>query len=172
MAACGTIYSSGNVLGSGVQMGSAGDTASAEPATVKVGITLPRFLAFLVAQFLGAVNDNAFKITLILFLLSIISGEARQVRYSSRATVLFPIPFLLFSPIDSRSIAFCYGPSFPRSSRWRSRPSDFIHVAFRSCSSSCFSPRPTAPFTRPRNTESCRRFSLTLTSPPPTASSS
>jgi MFS family permease len=56
-------------------------------------------LPFLTAQFLGATNDNAFKITLILFLLSIVRGEARQVRYSSLATALFPIPFLLFSPM-------------------------------------------------------------------------
>ena len=51
------------------------------------------------AQFLGAANDNAFKITLILFVLSMVSGEARQVRYSSLATALYAIPFLLFSPI-------------------------------------------------------------------------
>jgi acyl-[acyl-carrier-protein]-phospholipid O-acyltransferase/long-chain-fatty-acid--[acyl-carrier-protein] ligase len=76
-----------------------GDTASAPAVAVKVGTTTPRFLAFLAAQFLGAANDNAFKITLILFVLSVVSGEARQVRYSSIATALYPIPFLLFSPL-------------------------------------------------------------------------
>jgi len=99
MAACEATYSSTNVLKSGAQMASATDKAPALSAGAKVGITSPRFLAFLVAQFLGALNDNAFKITLILFVLSVVSGEARQVRYSSFATALFPIPFLLFSPL-------------------------------------------------------------------------
>ena len=65
----------------------------------KVRITSPRFLAFLTAQALGAANDNALKITLVLFLISVVSGEGREVRYSSLATALFPIPFLLFSPV-------------------------------------------------------------------------
>ena len=99
MAAYATSYSSGNVLKSGAQMTPSGDTASTPAVAVKVGTTTPRFLAFLAAQFLGAANDNAFKITLILFVLSVVSGEARQVRYSSIATALFPIPFLLFSPL-------------------------------------------------------------------------
>jgi acyl-[acyl-carrier-protein]-phospholipid O-acyltransferase/long-chain-fatty-acid--[acyl-carrier-protein] ligase len=80
-------------------MASASDRAPIEPAAAKVGISSPRFLAFLVAQFLGAVNDNAFKITLILYVLSVVSGEARQIRYSSFATAIFPIPYLLFSPL-------------------------------------------------------------------------
>ena len=76
-----------------------GDTASSQSASTAIGIASPRFLAFLTAQFLGNANDNAFKVTLILFVLSIVRGEARQVRYSSLATALVPIPFLLFSPI-------------------------------------------------------------------------
>jgi acyl-[acyl-carrier-protein]-phospholipid O-acyltransferase / long-chain-fatty-acid--[acyl-carrier-protein] ligase len=80
-------------------MAPATDTVRAQAAAAKVGISSPRFLAFLVAQFLGAVNDNAFKITLILIVLSKVAGEASQVRYSSLATALFPIPFLLFSPL-------------------------------------------------------------------------
>jgi MFS family permease len=99
MAAFATAHSTENVLESGAQMTPSGDTASAQPTAVKVEITSPRFLAFLTAQFLGAANDNSFKITLILFLLSVVSGEASQVRYSSLATALFPVPFLLFSPI-------------------------------------------------------------------------
>jgi len=62
-------------------------------------ISSPRFQAFLVAQFLGAANDNAFKITLVLFMLSAISGAARQLKFSSLASALYPVPFLLFSPL-------------------------------------------------------------------------
>ncbi len=59
----------------------------------------PRFHAFLLAQFLGAANDNAFKVTLVLLILARVPDEATQVRYASLVTALFPIPFLLFSPI-------------------------------------------------------------------------
>jgi acyl-[acyl-carrier-protein]-phospholipid O-acyltransferase/long-chain-fatty-acid--[acyl-carrier-protein] ligase len=59
----------------------------------------PRFHAFLLAQFLGAANDNAFKVTLVLWILSTVPDEATQVFYASLVTALFPIPFLLFSPI-------------------------------------------------------------------------
>lgn len=65
----------------------------------KTRISSFRFQAFLAAQFLGAANDNAFKITLVLFMLSAISGEARQLEFSSLATALYPVPFLLFSPL-------------------------------------------------------------------------
>ena len=80
-------------------MGEASSKATAPRASSKVRIVSPRFLAFLAAQALGAANDNALKITLVLFLISAVSGETRQVRYSSLATALFPIPFLLFSPV-------------------------------------------------------------------------
>jgi acyl-[acyl-carrier-protein]-phospholipid O-acyltransferase/long-chain-fatty-acid--[acyl-carrier-protein] ligase len=78
------------------------DSTHAAPrsqASGKVRIASARFLAFLTAQALGAANDNALKITLVLFLISVVSGQARQVRYSGLATALFPIPFLLFSPL-------------------------------------------------------------------------
>jgi acyl-[acyl-carrier-protein]-phospholipid O-acyltransferase/long-chain-fatty-acid--[acyl-carrier-protein] ligase len=81
----------------GAQMEPTGDTISVRPTAVEVKITSPRFLAFLTAQFLGAVNDSAFKMALVLFVMSIVTDEARQVRYSSVATALVPIPFLLFS---------------------------------------------------------------------------
>ncbi len=45
------------------------------------------------------VNDNAFRVALILFVLSMVTGEARQVRYSSLATALIPLPYILFSPL-------------------------------------------------------------------------
>ena len=65
------------------------------------GITLGsfRFVAFLVAQFLGAANDNAFKVTLLLLVLATVPDESSQVLYASAAAALFPIPFLLFSPL-------------------------------------------------------------------------
>lgn len=56
----------------------------------------PRFLAFLIAQALGAANDSAL---LVLFLMTVVSAEARELRYSRLATAIFPIPFLLFSPL-------------------------------------------------------------------------
>jgi len=62
----------------------------------RVGIKSPRFLAFLMAQALGAANDNAL---LVLLLMMVVSGEAREVRHARLATALFPIPFLLFSPL-------------------------------------------------------------------------
>src|SRR5690349_20990628 len=95
-----TNLSSYDVVKSAAAMGDeTSNPASAERAAAKIGMRSPRFLAFLAAQALGAANDNALKVTLVLFLISAVSGEARQVRYSSLATALFPIPFLLFSPL-------------------------------------------------------------------------
>ena len=54
----------------------------------------PRFFAFLTAQFLGAANDNAFKMTLTLFVLATVAGETAQLRFNGLATFLFPLPFL------------------------------------------------------------------------------
>ncbi len=65
----------------------------------KIGLRSPRFACFLLAQFLGAANDNAFKVTLLLLILVTVPDETSQVVYSSAATALFPIPFLLFSPV-------------------------------------------------------------------------
>jgi len=59
----------------------------------------PRFVSFLTAQFLGAANDNAFKMTLTLFVLATVVGESSQLRFNSLATFLFPLPFLLLSPV-------------------------------------------------------------------------
>ncbi|MGH7803071.1 MAG: MFS transporter, partial [Candidatus Binatia bacterium] len=63
-----------------------------------VTLRSPRFHAFLVAQFLGAANDNAYKVTLILLILATVPDERTQVLYASLAAAFFPIPFLLFSP--------------------------------------------------------------------------
>ena len=68
-------------------------------APAKIGLRSPRFWSLLLAQFLGAANDNAFKVTLVLLILATVSGESTQVLYSSLAAACFPIPFLLFSPI-------------------------------------------------------------------------
>ena len=65
----------------------------------KIGISSPRFYSFLLAQFLGAANDNAFKITLVLLILATVPDERSQVFYAGLATAFFPIPFLVFSPI-------------------------------------------------------------------------
>jgi len=70
--------------------------ASGPPAT-RLGS--PRFLSFLATQFLGAANDNAFKITLTLLVLARLTDEVEQVRLNSLATALFPLPFLLFAPL-------------------------------------------------------------------------
>ena len=59
----------------------------------------PRFVSFLATQFLGAANDNAFKFTLTMLVLARIPDEARQVKLIALATMLFPIPFLVFSPV-------------------------------------------------------------------------
>jgi acyl-[acyl-carrier-protein]-phospholipid O-acyltransferase / long-chain-fatty-acid--[acyl-carrier-protein] ligase len=73
--------------------------AEGAPQAAKIRVSSPSFYAFLAAQFLGAVNDNGFKITLVLFTLASVSGAAQQLKYSSLATALFPVPFLLFSPL-------------------------------------------------------------------------
>jgi len=65
------------------------------PAPLRSG----RFASFLGAQFLGAANDNAFKATLTAVVLATVATEAEQVRWSLLATALFPLPFLLLSPI-------------------------------------------------------------------------
>ena len=75
-----------------------GDTASSQSASTTIGIASPRFLAFLTAQFLGNANDNAFKVTLILFVLSLIVLGIREaylgrvVRHVAEAVDSAPLP--------------------------------------------------------------------------------
>ncbi len=57
----------------------------------------PRFLGYLVAQFLGALNDNAFKLTVVLFGLEQMRTASAEVAFSSLMTGLFPLPWLFFS---------------------------------------------------------------------------
>lgn len=65
----------------------------------RVGLGSPRFWSFLVTQFLGAANDNAFKYTVSLLILATLATEREQAFYTGLATALFPLPFLLFSPL-------------------------------------------------------------------------
>ena len=60
-------------------------------------LKLPRTFAWLnVTQFLGALNDNVFKLLVIFFLVGLTSIQDRITIVTS-ATVLFVLPFLLFS---------------------------------------------------------------------------
>ncbi len=66
---------------------------------VPLGLGSPRFVAYLVAQFLGALNDNAFKYTLLLFALKSVATDDSKVLVSSLLTALFPLPWLLVSQV-------------------------------------------------------------------------
>lgn len=57
----------------------------------------PRFIAFLLGQAFGAANDNAIKVTMIVFVFSTIQ-KAEHIFYTSVITALLPIAFLMFSP--------------------------------------------------------------------------
>ena len=57
----------------------------------------PRFVAYLVAQFLGALNDNAFKYTMLLYALTSVDTDDAKVMVSSLVTALFPLPWLVVS---------------------------------------------------------------------------
>jgi acyl-[acyl-carrier-protein]-phospholipid O-acyltransferase/long-chain-fatty-acid--[acyl-carrier-protein] ligase len=70
-----------------------------EAAHRTTSLSSPRFTAFLAAQFLGAANDNAYRFTLTLFVLSRVADEAAQLRYTGLAAMLFPLPFLIFYPL-------------------------------------------------------------------------
>lgn len=73
--------------------------AGAEGATYKKsGICSREFLALNVTQFLGAFNDNGFKISVTLFFMSrfMKDGQADSF-YVALATALFIVPFILFS---------------------------------------------------------------------------
>lgn len=55
------------------------------------------FPAFLITQFLGALNDNAFKLIIGLLLLHHFNGLPQGPLYLSLSGILFVLPFLLFS---------------------------------------------------------------------------
>jgi len=74
-------------------------TDASAPDGGRARLGSPRFLSFLFVQFVGAANDNAFKQTLTLLILALPLTEREQAAYSSLATALLPLPFLLFSPL-------------------------------------------------------------------------
>jgi 1-acyl-sn-glycerol-3-phosphate acyltransferase len=56
------------------------------------------FIAFLCTQFLGAFNDNVFKLLISLFAVRTLADPERETFYVTLAAGLFTAPFLLFSP--------------------------------------------------------------------------
>ena len=60
--------------------------------------TTRSFKAFIFAQFLGAFNDNAFKIVISLFTLRVFTDPAVHAKFMSFIGALFIIPFIVFSP--------------------------------------------------------------------------
>ena len=63
----------------------------------KSGIYSKEFLALNITQFLGAFNDNGFKISVSLFLMSRLMSQSNDSFYVALATALFILPFILFS---------------------------------------------------------------------------
>ncbi|MCK5804016.1 MAG: MFS transporter [Lentisphaeria bacterium] len=57
------------------------------------------FRAFLTTQFLGALNDNAFKLLVSLAALQALTDSSNRGTMLAVAGVLFTLPFLLFSPL-------------------------------------------------------------------------
>ncbi len=57
------------------------------------------FKALLGVQFLGAFNDNAFKIIISLLGIQLISGARQSAAFVSLVGALFVVPFIIFSPL-------------------------------------------------------------------------
>ncbi len=69
---------------------------------VKKDLKLGHSFIFLnTTQFLGALNDNIFKLLIIMFLIGS-SGSEEASRISAKAQILFVIPFLLFSALAGK----------------------------------------------------------------------
>jgi len=64
----------------------------------KVRVHSRSFFAFIVTQFLGAFNDNAFKFAIQLLVINTVLIASEQGRYISIAMGVFSLPFVLFSP--------------------------------------------------------------------------
>lgn len=60
-------------------------------------LTKKSFVSLLITQFLGAFNDNAFKLVVSLYIISIGTGMQAESRDVSIAGAIFIIPFILFS---------------------------------------------------------------------------
>src|SRR5216683_1357103 len=86
-ASAASYFSRESVVESLAQMGPTAETAPGLQGASgnKIPIKSPRFYAFLAAQFLGAANDNAFKITLVLFVLSVLFFTATHSSFFSPA---------------------------------------------------------------------------------------
>ncbi|MCH7493981.1 hypothetical protein IIA16_04655, partial [bacterium] len=71
-------------------------------STTTVSIRSPGFVAFLVAQALGALNDNALKATIITLALAKGKDDPAAVAgFIGLVAALVPMPVLLFSPWKS-----------------------------------------------------------------------
>lgn len=65
----------------------------------RISNTEPRFLAYLAASALGAMNDNAFKLGVLVLAMSTVEDESTRLAYSSVITIVFALPWLIFSPL-------------------------------------------------------------------------
>ncbi|MBF0252296.1 MAG: MFS transporter [Candidatus Omnitrophica bacterium] len=55
------------------------------------------FTALIATQFLGAFNDNAFKLVISFLAINVLMGETKGTEYVSMAGIVFILPFLIFS---------------------------------------------------------------------------
>jgi acyl-[acyl-carrier-protein]-phospholipid O-acyltransferase/long-chain-fatty-acid--[acyl-carrier-protein] ligase len=66
---------------------------------MKVKSSSLSFRALILAQFMGAFNDNAFKIIVSLFAIRVLSSPEAAAGFISLIGMLFIIPFIVFSPV-------------------------------------------------------------------------
>jgi len=66
---------------------------------VKRSLNKTGFKALLATQFLGAFNDNAFKIIISLMGVQLIADQTQAASFVSLVGILFVVPFILFSPL-------------------------------------------------------------------------
>jgi MFS family permease len=69
------------------------------PDPYRISSTSPRFLSYLAASALGAMNDNAFKLGVLVLAMSTVEDESTRLAYSSVITIVFALPWLIFSPL-------------------------------------------------------------------------
>ncbi|GJM20894.1 MAG: acyl-[ACP]--phospholipid O-acyltransferase [Planctomycetota bacterium] len=66
-------------------------------APERLGLRTRGFAAYVVTQFLGAFNDNAFKFALLFFITEATTSEAQKDAWWGGAQALFALPFVLFA---------------------------------------------------------------------------
>ncbi|MCB9899117.1 MAG: MFS transporter [Planctomycetes bacterium] len=71
--------------------------ATTAPATGTLRLRSRGFASFLATQFLGAFNDNAFKLALLLFLQQVATSERHERTLWMFAQALFALPFIVFA---------------------------------------------------------------------------